>query len=136
MNNQEPQESAESHCGYIDKSASIIIIAVKSFFSLLFLKPMNPQVQLNPCIILFSWILLQIVSKWKSFIKRPIKQELPYIKLLYKNVCTVLHWCLKYNVKQLIKSLSKTMTIDLLEWSLRVHVEIEISFSIYNGSKK
>ncbi len=28
--------------------------------------------------------MLQIVSKWKFFIKQPLSEELPYIKLLFK----------------------------------------------------
>ena len=46
---------------------------------------MNIQAQMNHCRSCGSWVLLlQIVSKWKSFIKQHLSQELSYIKLIFK----------------------------------------------------
>ena len=45
---------------------------------------MNPQAQLNFCSFCCSCVMLQFVLKQKFFIKRPVSQELPYIKLLFK----------------------------------------------------
>ena len=40
--------------------------------------PMNLQAQLHLCSSCGSWVMLQIVSKWKFFLKRSLSQELPY----------------------------------------------------------
>ncbi len=43
--------------------------------------PINQQAQLYLCS--GSIVMLQIASKWRFFIKRPLFQELTYIKLLF-----------------------------------------------------
>ena len=45
---------------------------------------MNKQAQLYPCNFRGSWVMLQILSKRKFFIKRPLPCELPYMKSLLK----------------------------------------------------
>ncbi len=46
--------------------------------------PMNLQARLYLWSSCGSWVMLQIVLKWKFFIKRPLSHQLPYIKLLFK----------------------------------------------------
>ena len=43
---------------------------------------MNPQAQLNLRSSCGSWVMMQIVSKSKSLIKRQISQQVSFIKLL------------------------------------------------------
>ncbi len=46
--------------------------------------PMNPQGQLNLYCSCGSLVMFQIVLKRTVFIKQPLPQDLPYIKLLFK----------------------------------------------------
>ena len=72
---------------------------------------MNPGI-IDLCNSCGSWVLLQIdVSKRKFFRKRPLSQELPYIKLLFKIMhCITLE---TYCEIILFTPFYKTMKIDL-----------------------
>ena len=77
---------------------------------------LNPQAQVNLFgLVVRSWVMLQIVSNRKFFLKWPLSQELNCIKLLFKKWVHCITVMVKTYCKIIDKSFYKTMKIDLLE---------------------